>query len=90
MSQKLSEMFQDIVELKLGSVQVTAVKIYRVQDDCLGDNKVMSAVAAKRIDLHRLVSVTMTDRRYPKYRDCDVVATAHDSDVFKVWIAQNS
>ena len=48
MSKTLSEMFQEIVEFKLG-YKVTAVKIYRVSDDNLGDIKVMSVVAAKEM-----------------------------------------
>lgn len=88
MSKTLSEMFQEIVELKLGGDKVTAVRIYRVQDDSLGDNKVMGVVASKEMDLHRLISAVMTDRRFPKYKDCDVVAAAHDGDVFKVWIGK--
>lgn len=88
MSKTLSEMFQEMVELKLGGDKVTAVRIYRVQDDSLGDNKVMGVVASKEMDLHRLISAVMTDRRFPKYKDCDVVAAAHDGDVFKVWISK--
>ena len=85
MSKTLSKRFQEITELKLG-MKVTAVKIYRVQDDCLGDDKVMSAVAAKEIDLHRLVHVAMTDRLYGRYKGYYVVVESHDGDVFKVWI----
>lgn len=85
MSKTLAKRFQEITELKLG-MKVTAVKIYRVQDDSLGDNKVISAVAAKEIDLHRLVHVAMTDRLYGKYKGYYVVVEAHDGDVYKVWI----
>lgn len=85
MSKTLHERFQEIAEFKLG-MKVTAVKIYRVQDDSLGDNKVISAVAAKEIDLHRLVHVAMTDRLYGKYKGYYVVVESHDGDVFKVWI----
>ena len=88
MSKTLSERFQEIVNLKLDCGKVTAVKVYRVQDDSLGENKVMGIVAAKEMDLHRLISAVMTDRRFPKYKDCDVVAAAHDGDVFKVWIGK--
>lgn len=88
MSKTLSEMFQEIVELKLGGDKVTAVRIYRVQDDSLGNNKVMGVVASKEMELHRLISAVMIDRRFPKYRDFDVVAVAHDGDVFKVWIGK--
>lgn len=89
MSKTLSEMFQEMVELKLGGDKVTAVKVYRVQDDCLGDDKVMSAVAARKRDLYELVSLIMTVEPYPKYRkyrNYHVVAECHDGDVFKVWI----
>lgn len=85
MSKTLSKRFQEIAELKLG-MKVTAVNIYRVQDDSIGDNKVLSAVAAKEMDLHRLVSMAMTDRLYAKYKDYDVVVAADDGNVFKVWI----
>ena len=87
---KLSEMFQAIAEHELDlDVEVTAIKIYMAQDDKLGFKKVMSAVAAEEMNLDRLVHVAMTDRRYPRYKDCDVV----DADivemngyVYKVWI----
>lgn len=85
MSKTLHERFQEIAELKLG-MKVTAVNIYRVQDDSIGDNKVLSAVAAKEMDLHRLVHVAMTDRLYGKYKAYYVVVEAHDGDVYKVWI----
>ena len=85
MSKTLSERFQEITELKIG-MKVTAVKIYRVQDDILGDNKVISAVAAKEIDLHRLVHVAMTDRLYGKYKGYYVVVESDDGDVYKIWI----
>lgn len=88
MSKTLHERFQEIVELKLGSDKVTAVEIYKAQDDNLGDNKVLSVVEAKEMDLHRLVHVVMrdTDRLYHKYKNYDVVAECHDGDVYKVWI----
>lgn len=85
MSRTLSEMFKEIVEFKLG-YKVTAVKIYKVPNNNLGDIKVMSVVAAKEMDLHRLVSMAMTDRLYAKYKDYDVVVAADDGNVFKVWI----
>ena len=85
MSKTLAKRFQEITELKLG-MKVTAVKIYRVQDDSLGDNKVISAVAAKEIDLHRLVHVAMTDRLYGKYKNYYVIVECHDGDVYKIWI----
>ena len=85
MSKTLAKRFQEITELKLG-MKVTAVKIYLVQDDSLGDNKVISAVAAKEIDLHRLVHVAMTDRLYGKYKGYYVVVESHDGDVYKIWI----
>ena len=85
MSKTLAKRFQEITELKLG-MKVTAVKIYRVQDDSFGDNKVISAVAAKEIDLHRLVHVAMTDRLYGKYKGYYVVVESHDGDVYKIWI----
>ena len=85
MSKTLAKRFQEITEFKLG-MKVTAVKIYRVQDDSLGDNKVISAVAAKEIDLHRLVHVAMTDRLYGKYKGYYVVVESHDGDVYKIWI----
>lgn len=87
MSRTLSEMFKEIVEFKLG-YKVTAVKIYKVPNNNLGDIKVMSVVAAKEIDLHRLVSMAMTDRLYAKYKDYDVVVAADDGNVFKVWIGK--
>lgn len=85
MSKTLAKRFQEITELKLG-MKVTAVKIYLVQDDSLGDNKVISAVAAKEIDLHRLVHVAITDRLYGKYKGYYVVVESHDGDVYKIWI----
>lgn len=85
MSRTLSEMFKEIVEFKLG-YKVTAVKIYKVPNNNLGNIKVMSVVAAKEMDLHRLVSMAMTDRLYAKYKDYDVVVAADDGNVFKVWI----
>lgn len=90
MSKTLSKRFQEIVELKLGSDKVTAVKIYRVPDDNLGDIKVISAVAEKEINLYELVSLVMTDELYRKYKNYYVVVEAHDGDVYKVWIAKNS
>lgn len=85
MSKTLFKRFQEIVEFKLGD-KVTAVKIYRVHDDNLGDIEVQSAVTAKEMDLHRLVSMAMTDRFYDKYKGYYVVVEAHDGDVYKVWI----
>ena len=90
MSKTLSKRFQEIVNFKLDCGKVTAVKVYRVQDDCLGDDKVMSAVAEKEIDLYELVSLIMTDELYRKYKNYYVVVEAHDGDVYKVWIAKNS
>ena len=90
MSKTLSKRFQEIVNLKLDCGKVTAVKVYRVQDDCLGDDKVMSAVAARERDLYELVSLVMTDKLYRKYKNYYVVVEAHDGDVYKVWIAKNS
>ena len=90
MSKTLSEMFQYIAEHELDfDVKVTAIKIYMAQDDALGFKKVMSVVAAEEMDLHRLVHVAMTDRRYPRYKDCDVVDVGEmNGDVFKVWISK--
>lgn len=91
MSKTLSERFQEIVNFKLDCGKVTAVKVYRVQVDCLGDDKVMSAVAARKRDLYELVSLIMTVEPYPKYRkyrNYHVVAECHDGDVFKVWIGK--
>ena len=85
MSKTLAKRFQEITELKL-VMKVTAVNIYRVQEDKIGDNKVFSAVAAKEIDLHRLVHVAMTDRLYGKYKGHYVVVESHDGDVYKIWI----
>lgn len=93
MSKTLSQRFQEIVNLKLDCGKVTAVKVYLVHDDCLGDDKVMSAVAARERDLYELVSIIMTVklyRKYRKYRNYYVVAECHDGDVYKVWIAKNS
>ena len=92
MSMTLSERFQNIADFKL-SVKATAVNIYRVQEDNIGDNKVISAVAEKEINLYELVSLIMTAelyRKYRKYRNYYVVAECHDGDVYKVWIAKNS
>ena len=91
MSKTLSERFQEIVNLKLDCGKVTAVKVYRVQDDCLGDDKVMSAVAARERDLYELVSLKKKKKKYPKYRkyrNYYVVAECHDGDVYKVWITK--
>ena len=85
MSRTLSEMFKEIVEFKLG-YKVTAVKIYKVPNNNLGDIKVMSAVAAKEIDIYRLAELIKTDRLYPKYRDYSVDCTSYDAGVFKIWI----
>lgn len=85
MSKTLSKRFQEIADFK-PSLKVTAVNIYRVQEDNIGDNKVISAVAAKEIDLHRLVHVAMTDRLYGKYKGYYVVVESHDGDVYKIWI----
>lgn len=89
MSMTLAKRFQEITELKL-SVKATAVNIYRVQEDNIGDNKVMSAVAEKEIDLYELVSLIMTDELYRKYKNYYVVVECHDGDVYKVWIEKNS
>lgn len=89
MSKTLSKRFQEIVEFKLG-YKVTAIKIYNVPDNNLGDMKVMSAVAEKEINLYELVSLVMTDELYRKYKNYYVVVEAHDNDVYKVWIAKNS
>ena len=89
MSMTLSERFQNIADFKL-SVKATAVNIYRVQEDNIGDNKVISAVAEKEINLYELVSLIMTDELYRKYRNYYVVVECYDSDVYKVWITKNS
>lgn len=88
MSKTLSEMFQDIAKFKLDCGKVAAIEIYMAQDDCLGDNKVLGVTESKMMDLHRLVHVVMrgTDRLYHKYKNYDVVVSAHDGDVYKVWI----
>lgn len=85
MSKTLAKRFQEITELKLG-MKVTAVNIYRVQEDNIGDNKVISAVAEKEMDLYELVSLIMTDGLYRKYRNYYVVVESHDGDVYKIWI----
>lgn len=82
----LSEMFRGMSQLQCGSTMAHSIKVYRIPHDNLGDIKVMSVVAAKEMDLHRLVSMAMTDRLYAKYKDYDVVVAAHDGDVYKVWI----
>lgn len=93
MSNTLSERFLEIAYFNLGS-KVTAVNIYQVNDDCIGNNKVMSAVSSKKIDLHRLVNVAMADRLYSKYKDYSVVIegidNSDDGDVYNVWISKNS
>lgn len=89
MSKTLSKRFQEIADFK-PSLKVTAVKVYWVQDDCLGDDKVMSAVAAKELELYELVSLITTDELYRKYKNYYVVVECHDGDVYKVWIAKNS
>lgn len=86
MSKTLSKRFQEIVKLKLDCGKVTAVNIYRVQEDNIGDDKVISAVAEKEMDLYELVSLIMTDGLYCKYRNYYVVVECHDGDVYKVWI----
>lgn len=86
MSKTLSKRFQEIVKLKLDCGKVTAVNIYRVQEDNIGDDKVISAVAEKEMDLYELVSLIMTDGLYRKYRNYYVVVECHDGDVYKVWI----
>lgn len=85
MSKTLAKRFQEITELKLG-MKITAVNIYRVQEDNLGDDKVISAVAEKEMDLYELVSLIMTDGLYRKYRNYYVVVECHDGDVYKIWI----
>lgn len=85
MSKTLSKRFQEITELKLG-MKITAVNIYRVQEDNIGDDKVISAVAEKEMDLYELVSLIMTDGLYRKYRNYYVVVESHDGDVYKIWI----
>lgn len=90
MSKTLSKSFQEIVKFKLDCGKVTAVKVYRVQDDCLSDDKVMSAVADNEMDLYELVALIMTDGLYRKYRNYWVVAECQDGDVYKVWITKNS
>lgn len=89
MSKTLSKRFQEITDFK-PSLKVTAIKIYKVNDDNIGDNKVFSAVAAKEIELHRLVHIAMTDRLYGRYKHYYVVVESHDNDVYKVWITKNS
>ena len=90
MSKTLSKRFQEIVKFNLGSDKVTAIKIYNVPDNNLGDMKVMSAVAEKEINLYELVSLVMSDELYRKYKNYYVVVEALDGDVYKVWIAKNS
>lgn len=89
MSKTLAKRFQEIADFK-PSLKVTAIKIYNVPNNNLGDMKVMSAVAEKEIDLYELVSLVMTDELYRKYKHYYVVVECHDCDVYKVWIAKNS
>ena len=89
MSKTLSKRFQEIADFKL-SLKATAIKIYNVPNNNLGDIKVMSAVAEKEIDLYELVSLIMTDELYRKYKNYYVIVECHDGDVYKVWIAKNS
>lgn len=89
MSKTLSKRFQEIADFK-PSLKVTAIKIYNVPNNNLGDIKVMSADAEKEIDLYELVSLIMTDELYRKYKNYYVVVESHDGDVYKVWITKNS
>lgn len=89
MSKTLSKRFQEIADFK-PSLKVTAIKIYNVPNNNLGDIKVMSAVAEKEIELYELVSLIMTDELYRKYKNYYVVVECHDGDVYKVWITKNS
>lgn len=84
----LSEMFNTMSQLQCGSTMAHSIKVYRIPHDNLGDVKVMSVVAAKEMDLHRLVSMAMTDRLYAEYKDYDVVVAADEGNVFKVWIGK--
>lgn len=89
MSKTLSKRFQEIADFK-PSLKVTAIKIYNVPNNNLGDIKVMSAVAEKEINLYELVSLITTDELYRKYKNYYVVVECHDGDVYKVWITKNS
>lgn len=82
----LSEMFRVMSQLQCGSTMAHSIKVYRIPHNNLGDVKVMSAVAAKEIDIYRLAELIKTDRLYPKYRDYSVDCTSYDAGVFKIWI----
>ncbi|MBQ6689515.1 MAG: hypothetical protein IJN02_09830 [Bacteroidales bacterium] len=82
MSMTLSERFQEIAYFCLGS-KVKAANIYKVHD-CIGNNKVISAVSVKKIELHRLVHIAMTDRLYGKYKNYYVVCECIDGFGFRI------
>lgn len=82
----LSEMFKSMSQLQSDCAKAEAIKVYRVSDDNLGDIKVLSAVAAREMDVYRLALIVMADRLYTKYRDLNVLVTSWDGNVFKVWI----
>lgn len=84
----LSEMFRVMSQLQCGSTLVHSIKVYRIPHNNLGDIKVMSAVAAKEIDIYRLAELIMTDRLYPKYRDYSVDCTSYEAGCLKIWIIQ--
>lgn len=82
----LSEMFNIMRQLQCDSTMVHSIKVYKIPHDNLGDVKVMSVVAARYMDVYRLAELMMTDRLYPKYRDCSVDCTLYEDGVFKIWI----
>lgn len=82
----LAQMFETMSQLQSDCAKAEAIKVYRVSDDNLGDIKVLSAVAARELDVYRLSTIIMTDRLWSKYKDYSVDVTEWDSGVFKVWI----
>lgn len=84
----LSEMFRGMSQLQCSSTMAHSIKVYKIPHNNLGDIKVMSAVAAKDMDVYRLVELMMTHRLYPKYRDYSVDSTSFDAGVFSIWIDQ--
>lgn len=82
----LSEMFRIMSQLQCGSTMAHSIKVYKIPHNNLGDIKVMSAVAAKEIDIYRLAELIKTDRLYPQYRDYGVDCTLYENGVLKIWI----
>ena len=82
----LSEMFRSMSQLQSGMTKATAIKVYKIPHNNLGDVKVISVVAAKDMDIYRLAEFMMNDRLWSRYKDYSVDVTEWDGGVFKVWI----